>query len=327
MNIIFGPVQSRRFGNSLGVDLSPTKKQCNFDCVYCELRGAKSVERFDEIVPVDLLLNATKSALKTHKNIDVLTITANGEPTLYPHLEDFILGIKPFLPQNIKTLILSNGSKFGDKSVQNALNHFDMVKFSLDSGAQKTYKKIDRIHKSLDLDSIMNGIESYAKIRRNVLICEILLVKNINDNDESLIPLADFLRKIGVDRVDIGTIDRPPAYSVEAVDMEQISNISKLFYNLCVSIPMRKKMPSDLSVYSDSSDSGDCSDSSDSNATNRLHLSESEILDLLKRRPLEVNEMRNMLSIDSLKCLQNLADSHQIKTKFVGQIAFYLPQS
>ncbi len=315
MNIIFGPVQSRRFGNSLGVDLSPTKKQCNFDCVYCELQGAKSVERFSDIVPLDSLLDATKSALSVHKNIDVLTITANGEPTLYPHLEGFIVAIKPFLPQGAKTLILSNGSRFGDKSVQNALRHFDMVKFSLDSGAQKTYKKIDRIHKSLDLDRVMNGIESYAKIRRNLLICEILLVKNINDNEESMIPLAEFLRKIGVDRVDIGTIDRPPAYNVKAVSMEQISNISKLFYNLCVSIPQRKN------VLCDSSDSGD---SHDSNAANRLDLSESEILDLLKRRPLEVNEIKNMLSTDSLKCLQNLADSHKIKTKSVGLVKFYL---
>lgn len=316
MNIIFGPVLSRRFGNSLGIDLSPTKKQCNFDCVYCELKGAKSVERFDDILPLDLLLDVTKSALKTHKNIDVLTITANGEPTLYPHLEAFIVAIKPFLPLGVKTLILSNGSRFGDKSVQNALNHFDMVKFSLDSACQKTYKKIDRIHKNLELDSIMSGIESYAKIRHNMLICEILLVKNINDNDESMIPLADFLRKIGIDRVDIGTIDRPPAYNVEAVDVKKISSISKLFYNLCVSIPNRKKMPSD---------SSDCGDLDDLNATNRLNLSESEILDLLKRRPLEVSEIQNILSHDSLKCLQNLLDSRQIKIKFVGQIAFYLP--
>ena len=315
MNIIFGPVRSRRFGNSLGVDLSPTRKQCNFDCVYCELQGAKSVERFDDILPLDLLLDATKTALKAHKNIDVLTITANGEPTLYPHLEDFIVAIKPFLPLGVKTLILSNGSRFGDKSVQNALNHFDMAKFSLDSACPKTYKKIDRIHKSLDLDSVMKGIESYANIRRNVLICEILLVKNINDNDESMIPLADFLRKIGVDRVDIGTIDRPPAYNVEAVSMEQISSISKLFYNLCVSIPKRKNVPSD---------SSNLGDSSDSNATNRLNLSESEILDLLKRRPLEVSEIQNMLTPDSLKCLQNLAASHQIKTKSVGLVKFYL---
>ena len=103
MNIIFGPVQSRRFGKSLGVDLSPNRKQCNFDCVYCELRGAKSVAQMSDIVPLDLLISETKSALELHKNIDVLTITANGEPTLYPHLADFIATIKPFLPSSKKS--------------------------------------------------------------------------------------------------------------------------------------------------------------------------------------------------------------------------------
>ena len=190
--------------------------------------------------------------------------------------------------------------------MQNALAHFDMVKFSLDSGVQKTYKKIDRIHKSLDLDLIKNGIESYAKIRRNLLICEILLVKNINDNDESMLPLADFLRKIGVDRVDIGTIDRPPAYNVKAVDYEKISSISALFYGLCVSIPKRKNLAQDL-----------CK-------SNALNLNEREILDLLKRRPLEVNEVQNMLSTQSLAHLQNLVDSRQIRTKRVGLIEFYV---
>ena len=39
-NIIFGPIPSRRFGKSLGIDLSPGRKQCNFDCLYCELDPA-----------------------------------------------------------------------------------------------------------------------------------------------------------------------------------------------------------------------------------------------------------------------------------------------
>lgn len=301
-NIIFGPVQSRRFGKSLGIDLSPKKKQCNFDCVYCELQGAKSVEKMSDIVPLESLIEATKLALRTYKNIDVLTITANGEPTMYPYLEAFMVAIKPHIPHNVKSLILSNGSKFGEESTKNALAHFDMVKFSLDSAWQKSYKKIDRIHKSLDLDSIMNGIQSYAKIRHNLLICEILLVKNINDNEESMLPLANFLRKIGVDRVDLGTIDRPPAYRVEAVSEEQISNISKLFYGLCVSIPKRKITMQDST----------------------LNLSKNDILDLLKRRPLEANEAKNMLSPKSLMHLQNLIDTKAIKTKSVGAIAFYL---
>lgn len=300
LNIVFGPIQSRRFGLSLGIDLSPNKKQCNFDCVYCELKGARAIERFDDIVDLETLINATKTALESHKNINVLTITANGEPTLYPHLEDFIKAIKPHLPQNTKSLILSNGSRFGEKSTQNALRHFDIVKFSLDSALQKTYKKIDRIHKNLSLDSIQEGIKSYAKIRSNLLICEVLLVKNINDNEESMKPLADFLREIGVDRVDLGTIDRPPAYKVEAVSLEQISSISKLFYNLCVSIPQRKQ----------------------SNADSTQDLSESEILALLKRRPLEISEAKKTLSPRTIEILEELLES-QVIIKSVGLVDFY----
>ena len=317
MNIIFGPVRSRRFGNSLGIDLSPTKKQCNFDCVYCELQGAKAIEKFEDILPLEMLLDSAKKALLTHKNIDVLTITANGEPTLYPHLEAFIVAIKPFLPLGVKTLILSNGSRFGKKSVQNALNHFDMVKFSLDSAYQKTYKKIDRIHKSLDLDSIMSGIESYAKIRSNVLICEILLVKNINDNDESMIPLADFLRKIGVDRVDIGTIDRPPAYRAEAVRAEKIAEIATHFYNLFVSIPKRKSL--DLARESQNL----AKNSQILRNGGQLDLNENEILELLKRRPLEVCEAQNLLSPRAFTIAQNLVQKNIISIKSVGAIKFY----
>ena len=36
-SIIFGPIQSRRLGFSLGINLLPVNsKLCNFNCVYCE---------------------------------------------------------------------------------------------------------------------------------------------------------------------------------------------------------------------------------------------------------------------------------------------------
>ena len=34
---VFGPIFSRRLGNSLGINLLPENgKICNFDCIYCE---------------------------------------------------------------------------------------------------------------------------------------------------------------------------------------------------------------------------------------------------------------------------------------------------
>lgn len=301
MNIVFGPINSRRFGISLGVDLSPSKKQCNFDCVYCELKGAKSIEYFSDVVPLADLLQSVKDGLKKHDNINVLTITANGEPTMYPYLLEFIREIKPHIPKHIKSLILSNGSLFGKESVQEALKYFDMVKFSLDSLDIKSYKKVDRIHKSLSLESIKEGIKSYASIRKNTLICEILLVSGINDNLDSMQPLADFLREIKVDRIDLGTIDRPPAYNVKPVSIEKINEIREIFNPLFVSVVKRE-----------------------ANGLNSiLSLNEDEILELMQRRPLEVNEAESMLDDKSKEILKHLTKVNKLQIKNVDLIDFY----
>lgn len=88
MKTIFGPINSRRFGSSLGIDLSPALKQCNFDCLYCELAPSATTDKQIEVIEVSTIINE----LKTHLNdkIDVITLTANGEPTLYPYLDELI---------------------------------------------------------------------------------------------------------------------------------------------------------------------------------------------------------------------------------------------
>ena len=90
-SIIFGPIPSRRFGISLGIDLSPSKKQCNFDCLYCELEGAKTVEKMDEFPSVEDIIKEIKNSFLIHPKIDVLTLTCNGEPTLYPKLNELLM--------------------------------------------------------------------------------------------------------------------------------------------------------------------------------------------------------------------------------------------
>ncbi|MDP1784646.1 MAG: radical SAM protein, partial [Sulfuricurvum sp.] len=56
MSTIFGPVHSRRFGVSLGVDLSSTTKQCNFDCLYCELAPSPAITHQHDTIPVETIL-------------------------------------------------------------------------------------------------------------------------------------------------------------------------------------------------------------------------------------------------------------------------------
>lgn len=88
MKSIFGPVNSRRFGSSLGIDLSPALKQCNFDCLYCELAPSATTDKQANVVEVATIINELREHL--NDKIDVITITANGEPTLYPYLDELI---------------------------------------------------------------------------------------------------------------------------------------------------------------------------------------------------------------------------------------------
>ena len=88
-SIIFGPIPSKIwyfFGNRF----ISIKKQCNFDCLYCELEGAKTVDKMDIYPSVEEIINAVKESFLNHPKIDVITITCNGEPTLYPKLNELV---------------------------------------------------------------------------------------------------------------------------------------------------------------------------------------------------------------------------------------------
>lgn len=301
-NIIFGPVYSRRFGKSLGIDLSPSQKQCNFDCLYCELEAKKAQEKMAEVIPIEEILEQLQQ--KLNNDIDVLTITANGEPTLYPFLYPLIQNIKSLVSRNTKTLILSNGSKFGDKEIQKALLLFDIVKFSFDGGNQKIFSRIDRPHKSLSLDSIKQGILDFSKIYQGELVAEILFVKNINHSQEHLKTLIDFLEQVNPKRIDINTIDRPPAYKSTPLDLEELEAIDlyfkKLLPNIKINTPLRNQHIQQIKI-------------TDIN----------ELYHLIKKRPLEVEETNKMLDQEALEMIEELLKDKKIFIQTNNNLNFY----
>lgn len=299
-SIIFGPLLSRRFGKSLGIDLSPNKKQCNFDCLYCELKPAKTVDRYDDIISVDNIMHALQEALSLHKDIDVITITANGEPTLYPYLGKLINRIND-IKGNIKTLILSNGSTIGDLNVREALAKLDMVKLSLDCANDKCLKKLDRAHEGLNVADIMQGMLDFKAIYDKPLIIEVLLVKSINDNIENITALNHFLTKLNPIRVDVGTIDRPPAYKVEALSYDELKGLVSLFdLSLPVYIVSRKTADKRVQKYTND-----------------------EIIQTLSNRPLSSDDIEILFDEDTKHRLKDLLNSNKIKIKSYGGVDFY----
>ncbi len=296
MKYIFGPVASRRFGLSLGIDLSPDKKRCNFDCIYCELEPSKPTIFYDNPPSVEEIFEEVKKAVN-HYRFDVLTITSNGEPTLYPYLDELITKIKTL---NHKTLILSNSSTINKETIRNTLKKFDIVKLSLDSANEKTFKKIDRPHKSINLKDIIGGMKKFREMYKGEFIIEVLVVRGINDKEEEFIQLNEVLKEIKPDRVDISTIDRPPAYNVKPVDEERLFELSKFIENQHIFIPTRKKLKTEFE-----------------------ELSKEEILTTLKKRPFTENDVKNLFNPNTQKIFNDLLKEKLIEEVWVGGVKFY----
>ena len=296
--LIFGPINSRRFGMSLGIDLSPKQKSCNFDCVYCELKGAKPVEEIENPPSVNEIMGALKEALKAHQNIDVITLTANGEPTLYPHLKELVAKVNE-IKDKAKTLILSNGSGARDQKICEALQGLDIVKFSLDSAVQSTFKKIDRNKSGIEVNELIKAMAKFRKEFKGELVLEILVVAGFNDKEEEFMVLNEAINEIAPHRVDVGTIDRPPAYNLKGVDASRLEELASKIKGVPVTIARAHKIEQ------------------------KYEFSKSEILAMLERRPQTTANVEENFSEHSKQILNSLLQDGMVYQTNVAGVKFY----
>jgi len=300
--IIFGPVNSRRFGMSLGIDLSPALKQCNFDCLYCELAPSATVSSQTQTITVEEIIKE----LTPHLNdtIDVITLTANGEPTLYPYLNELIDEIDK-IKNATQTLILTNSATLVDTKVFNALLKLDQVKLSLDAISSDVFKKIDRPHNNIDVSQIVQRVTAFSKVYKGKLFIEILFVHGLNDTKEEISKLNAVLLDINASRIDLGTIDRPPAYPVVGISYKELHEASLMFDNsLPIHIASRVHAEPNNTYYSDE-----------------------DILNTLDKRPLTMDDIDLLFDEDSKKRLELLIQDGKINKKIVSNLKFLVPQN
>lgn len=230
LKYIFGPVPSRRLGRSLGVNIVPSKI-CSMDCIYCEVgrtvslttirkpyfRGADIVREFEENLPY------------FKDSIDVVTITGFGEPTLNSDLKIIFDGIKR-ASGGIPVAILTNSTMLHDKDVYDTLLGFDIVVPSLDAVSERAFRSVDRQDSYLTPQTIIDDLIRFSHQYKGRLYLEILLCKGLNDSIDELELLAGAASKICADKIQIGTVHRPPAYSeARPLNDEELLNAVKLF--------------------------------------------------------------------------------------------------
>jgi len=208
----FGPVPSRRLGQSLGVNNIPPKV-CTYSCVYCQIGKTEELTdtRRGFYSPEDLAAEVSNKVAESKKRgikIDYLSFVPDGEPTL-----DINLGrnIELLRPLGIRIAVLTNASLINRKEVQEDLAKADLVSLKIDAGNEKTWRKIDRPYKSLSLKTIHNGMYEFAHQFTGDMITETMLLKGINDTHEEIQQIAGILSRLQPLRSYISIPTRPTA--------------------------------------------------------------------------------------------------------------------
>jgi wyosine [tRNA(Phe)-imidazoG37] synthetase (radical SAM superfamily) len=242
--IIFGPVNSRRFGVSLGINLLPvTYKYCTFDCVYCECGWTRNKEhrqgRLFSFGQIAEALEMTCIELRNKQVVpDNLTFAGNGEPTLHPSfpaiLEMAMEKRDRYFPE-ARITVLSNATRLHIKAVREALLKADHNVLKLDCGTERMFRLINRPLPKITLQMI---VEQLTRFEGHLIIQSMFVRGTLDgepiDNTEEAEMNAWLvhIRKIAPEKVMVYSIDRfPPAASIRKIPAVELEAIAEKVIN------------------------------------------------------------------------------------------------
>jgi wyosine [tRNA(Phe)-imidazoG37] synthetase (radical SAM superfamily) len=205
---IFGPVPSRRLGQSIGVNHIPPKI-CTYACRYCQLGQAIRMQTNREVFfePADIVA-AVKKRLDISEHVDYVTLVPDGEPTLDARLGELILELKGL---NVPVAVITNSSLLWDQQVRSELLPADWVSVKVDAASEDVWKKVDRPHKNLNFNQVQQGVFEFAKAYKGHLMTETMLIDGYNDSKLEIDLIADLLAEINPEISYISIPTRPPA--------------------------------------------------------------------------------------------------------------------
>lgn len=277
---IFGPVPSRRLGRSLGVDVIP-HKLCTLDCIYCEVgKTDKRALRRGEYLPADGIIAEIKDALSKDREIDTVTFSGSGEPTLNSRLGAIIHAVKQ--ASTVPVAVITNGTLLYLEDVRHDLLEADIVLPSLDAVTPDVFSRVNRPHPHLQTGMIIEGLKTFRKEYSGQIWLEILLVKGYNDQEDEIERLHTAIQEIEPDRIQLNTVVRPPVEEyAEPTDVERLKEIQRLFGKCCEVIGVAHGHPIEAIRKTDYG----------------------EIVAVLKRRAMTVEELAVALGLPRLEML------------------------
>ena len=204
-------------------------KTCTLDCVYCELgpTTSRTVER-KPYVPVDGILEELGARLAENPDLDFITLSGSGEPTLNSDLGRLIDGIKDMT--DVPVAVLTNGTLLSDPEVRAALARADVVAPSIDAVSRDAFERVNRPHESLDPGVIADALVTFAREYRGKIWLEVVFVDGLNDDSGEVERIAGIIDAVKPDKVHVNTVVRPPAAPhARALARERLEEIAERF--------------------------------------------------------------------------------------------------
>jgi wyosine [tRNA(Phe)-imidazoG37] synthetase (radical SAM superfamily) len=288
------------------VDVLPAKT-CNLNCVYCECgrNGDYTCER-GQFIPTRSIEAELEEVLGSGKIVfDVLTFTASGEPTLHSGLGELLKFAKRRTDRPIA--VLTNSTLLADSRVRNELCHADILLPSLDSVVHESFRRTNRPAPCVDLEKIIEGLTALRREFDGQIWLEVLFVKDINHGPEDIMRLKHVLRSVNPEKIQLNTVVRPPAEVwARPLSIRKMEDLREaLGESAEVIVDFRRHLEEGFQP-----------------------LLESEILDMLCRRPLSNEDLKSLLGLGVgtvEEALERMQSSGLIRVQYFNGTPFYLP--
>lgn len=298
---VFGPVASRRLGRSLGVDLVPFKT-CTYDCIYCQLgrTTCQTVQR-RAWVPVEAVLEQLKRKLASRP--DYITLSGSGEPTLHAGLGELIERIRRLTQTPVA--VLTNGSLLWQPQVRAEVALADVVLPSLDAGDESLFQAVNRPHPQITFARLVSGLEQFRREFSGQYWLEVMLLEGHTALPAHVRTIAELVRRLRPDRVQLNTAVRPPAETFAVpVPRARLMELARLFEPKAEVIAEYRRH----------------------RHASRSEASPQAILELLRRRPCTLEDLAEGLGTNPaqlVKALDALQATGRVEAERHGPALFY----
>ena len=272
--------------------------QCTFCSMYKETRFERR--------PVEDVIHELGRKLENIRP-DAITFSGSGEPTLHSGIDRLITFIRR--ETNTRIAILTNGSMLADPDVRHSLLEADLVVPSLDAGCQETFEYVNRPHDQINFNQMLVGLVKFRQEYQGQYWLEVFICRGVTDSDDEIDRIADCIKQIDPDKVQLNTVTRPPTESfAQPVPPDQMEQIAQR---------LRQQWGWPVEVIADYQKTHDQPE---------FKAKKQDVLNLLARRPCSTADIATGLAIhpnEVIKYLEELTTEGKIEKELVNDKVYY----